>query len=386
MQWRITVTSGHHVRRNCPVAVPLDGCSLAGPAALAVDCPAVLGGRAQLDTWEGTPVLRFVLADLAANEAVELVVDDSAATASWDGGVAVAHGSDERVGVSLDGALFTELNYGKQWVRPFLYPLVGPTGCGVTRNFPMGQALPTEREDHVHHKSLYVAHGDVNGADVWSETKGHGSQVQDEVMSAGSGPVMGLLKTANRWLGHGGEELLSDVRDIRFHRVGEGIRLLDFSLQLKAAFGDVTFGDTKEGGLISVRVAGSMKGSSGGLIRNAYGGLTEKECWGKAAPWVDYSGELEGRTVGICVCDHPFNPRYPTRWHVRDYGLFTANPFGLSHYKAGHETNGDFLLPSGQSVTFRYRLLIHDGNADDALVAERFIDYVSPPEVAVVSC
>lgn len=386
MQWQIRVGSGHHLRRNCPVAVLLDGCSLAGPASLPVGCPAVLEGRAQLDIWEGSPVLRFVLDELPAGQTVEFALDDAAATDSWDGGVAVSGGAAGRIGVSVSGSPFTELNYGEQWVRPFFYPLVGPTGRGVTRNFPMEEALPTEREDHVHHKSLYVAHGDVNGADVWSETEGHGCQVQDEVLAAASGPVMGLLKTANRWLGHEGEELVSDVRDIRFYRVGEGLRLLDFALQLKADFGDVTFGDTKEGGLISVRVAGSMKGSSGGLIRNAYGGLTEKECWGKAAPWVDYSGELEGRTVGICVCDHPLNPRYPTRWHVRDYGLFTANPFGLSHYKAGFETNGGFLLSGGQSVTFRYRLLIHTGSAADAAVAERFIDYVCPPEASAAPC
>ena len=386
MQWLIRVGSGQHVRRNCPVFVPLEGCSVGDPVAVPVDSPAVLGRTVQLDGCGGNPVLRFVLSELAAGETAEFAVDDSAATGSWDDGVAISGGTDDRIAVSLDNELFTELNYGREWVRPFFYPVVGPTACGVTRNFPMKAALPTEREDHVHHKSLYVAHGDVNGADVWSETEGHGSQVQEEVLAAASGPVAGLLRTANVWLGPDGTKLVSDVRDVWFHRVGAGLRLVDFGLQLRADFGDVTFGDTKEGGLISVRVAGAMKGSSGGLIRNAYGGLTEKECWGKAAPWVDYSGVLEGATVGICVCDHPFNPRYPTRWHVRDYGLFTANPFGLSHYKAGFETNGDFLLAAGESVWFRYRVLIHSGTADDAAVADRFIDYVCPPEATATPC
>jgi len=47
----------------------------------------------------------------------------------------------------------------------------------------------------------------------------------------------------------------------------------------------------------------------------------------KHADWCDYYGSIGGKTVGIAMFDHPSNPRHPTTWHVRDYGLFAANPF-----------------------------------------------------------
>ena len=39
--------------------------------------------------------------------------------------------------------------------------------------------------------------------------------------------------------------------------------------------------------------------------------------------------------MGIAILNHPASFRYPTYWHVRDYGLFAANPFGLHDFKWG---------------------------------------------------
>ena len=64
-----------------------------------------------------------------------------------------------------------------------------------------------------------------------------------------------------------------------------------------------------------------------GAIVNSYGGSQEMETWGKRAHWCDYVGPVNGKTVGITIMDSPGNFRYPTYWHVRDYGLMTANPF-----------------------------------------------------------
>jgi len=114
---------------------------------------------------------------------------------------------------------------------------------------------------------------------------------------------------------------------------------------------------------------------------NAYGGVTEAENWGKPSHWVDYYGPLEGHTVGIAVMDHPSSFRYPTRWHVRDYGLFTANPFALKYYEPERGWNGDYLLRRGEELRFRYRLYIHDGRTDEANVAEKFLAFAHPPRI-----
>ncbi|MCY3022179.1 MAG: PmoA family protein, partial [Planctomycetota bacterium] len=88
--------------------------------------------------------------------------------------------------------------------------------------------------------------------------------------------------------------------------------------------------------------------------------------------------------VGIAIMDHPFNLRHPTPWHVRDYGLFAANPFGQSQYKAGLLQRGDYALGSGSELTFRYRIYFHRGDAKRGDVSAKWCDYACPPVVRKV--
>ena len=121
------------------------------------------------------------------------------------------------------------------------------------------------------------------------------------------------------------------------------MRVIDFEITLKATHGPVTFGDTKEG-MFGLRVASSMdvNKKQGGRITNAEG-LTDDQAWGKASPWVDYTGPVQGKTVGIAILNHPRSFRYPTTWHVRTYGLFAANPFGWHDFGLGK--SGEYVLP-----------------------------------------
>ena len=74
-----------------------------------------------------------------------------------------------------------------------------------------------------------------------------------------------------------------------------------------------------------------MELDEGGQIINS-NGLTDTKAWGQAAPWVDYSGMVDGQRLGIAILNHPSSFRFPTHWHVRTYGLFAANPFGLRDF------------------------------------------------------
>jgi hypothetical protein len=85
---------------------------------------------------------------------------------------------------------------------------------------------------------------------------------------------------------------------------------------------------------------------------------------------------VDGKIVGIAIFDDPGNPRHPTTWHVRDYGLFAANPFGLHEFEKRPAHTGDFTIPAGQSATFRYRFYLHEGDEKEARVAEMYEDYV----------
>jgi len=147
----------------------------------------------------------------------------------------------------------------------------------------------------------------------------------------------------------------------------------------------VLFGDTKEGGTLSVRVAESLEVQETGTLVNSYGGVTEREVWGKRAQWCDYSGLLEGRVVGLAVFDHPSNFRHPVWWHARNYGLMTANLFGLSYFTGDKSQRGDFTLKKGETLALRYRVYVHAGDACEAAVGAKYHDFANPPETEVTS-
>ena len=96
--------------------------------------------------------------------------------------------------------------------------------------------------------------------------------------------------------------------------------------------------------------------------------------WGKRSNWVDYSAELDGEKLGVAMFDHPSNPRHPTYWHARDYGLFALNPFGQNAFDPKQEESS-WKIPTGQKIEFRWRVLIHPGDAQSAKVAELYKEY-----------
>jgi hypothetical protein len=302
------------------------------------------------------------------------------------GSVSLESPAQHCIAVRVGGELLTEYHFDPGNARPFFYPVLGPTGQGVTRNFPMKPDVPGESKDHPHHRSMWSAYGEVNGTDNWSEGKNHALQVPEGEPELVSGPVFGRLTARNRWVGADGKAELEEQRSLTIYNVGPDRRLFDYEITFTAADGDVHFGDTKEGGILSFRVATSMDGSREGRIENGRGGVGERECWGKPAEWCDYSGPVAGETVGIAVMDHPGNLRSPVHWHVRDYGLMTTNCFGDSAFagaEGGHR--GDYTLKAGGSLSFQYRLLLHRGNAEQGGVADAFAAYAHPPTVRVES-
>jgi len=276
--------------------------------------------------------------------------------------------------VTIDGKPFTDYLI-KTGPKPILWPIFGPGERQMTRAFPM-QMVSAERKDHPHHRSLWFTHGDVNGIDFWSEPS-RAKQVHREFLKCEADGKQGVISTVNDWIDPTGKKQLEDERTITFRGDGD-LRTIDFDITLKASEGPVKFGDTKEGTMgLRVPTAMDLKqtmGKKGGNIVNA-GGDRDGNTWGKQAPWVDYFGKIDGETVGIAMLNHPSSFRYPTYWHVRDYGLFAANPFGLHDFKKLEKPEGEFTLPAGESITLRYRFVFHKGDENEAKIAEAFEAY-----------
>jgi len=382
----MTVNAGEHHRRHCPVSAVVDlGERAPSSWRLVVRGSAAAGPFQAEPLGEGRWRLTWVVDDLPARaSAVYELAPGAAATAGP--GVEMLPGKDA-VDIRVGGSLLTTFHYGEAWSRPFLHPLIGPYGDPVTRAYPVRTDVAGEKQDHPHHKSVWVAWGDVNGTDNWSENreKGHAKQRLQAPPRCESGPVRGRLEASLDWISEKGAKVLEEDRSITVWNLPADLRAIDLEVVFRATCGPVRFGDTKEGGICSVRVATSMDAAVNGTIVNAYGGTNEAETWGKRAPWCDYCGPVQGHTVGIAIFDHPDNLRYPTWWHVRNYGLMTANPFGLSHFLNDRTLDGSHRLPAGGTLAFRYRVVCHAGTAAEAGLAERYHDFINPPRVAVTA-
>jgi hypothetical protein len=152
-------------------------------------------------------------------------------------------------------------------------------------------------------------------------------------------------------------------------------RTIDCEFVLYAVAGPLDIGDTKEG-TFGIRLAPELSAPFGHML-NSHGAVGEKAIWGKPADWVNYDGVISGKPVGVAIFDSPMSFRHPTTWHARAYGLFAANPFGAREFTTDPLQDGSWSVPEGKSVTFRYRVLIHDGDFSPSKIAAAYRKYVS---------
>ncbi len=293
-----------------------------------------------------------------------------------DGGEIELKAGDDRVTVLAGGDLFTEYRF-KGLAKPVLYPLMGPGGVRMNREFPFKDDVEGEAKDHPHHRSLWFTHGDVNGVDFWSVNKGSG-----KIVTRGPVKVKGDSLTAEHdWIAADGKVVCTDTTKISFG-AAEGQRWIDYTVTVHASQGELKFGDTKEGTMgirthANLRLKNDAKRgvttANGHAVNSA--GDRDGGLWGKHAAWVDYWGEISGNTVGVAIFDHPSNPRHPTTWHAREYGLIAANPFGLSYFEKKPKGAGDLVVKKGGRVTFRYRFVFHKGDVESAKVKQLFDEW-----------
>jgi hypothetical protein len=270
--------------------------------------------------------------------------------------------------------------------KPYFWPLLGPGGVRMTRAWPMEKGQPGETTDHVHQKSAWFCHGDiipegieikdkiknVAGVDFWSEGKGHGQMVCTQVAKPRGEKNHGSVTTRNEWRTADGIKILDETRTIHLYDFGD-TRLFVFDIDFHASVAPITFGDTKEGSF-GIRINDSITEKSGkGKLENAEGKVGMKNIWGQPSAWCDYSGPIDGKTVGLAIFDDPANP-YPAHWHSRDYGLMAANPFGRdkSGFPALKGKTDLVKLAKGEHLKLRYGLLIHPGDAKEGKVADYF--------------
>jgi hypothetical protein len=329
------------------------------------------------------------LGALAAVRAADPASKDSATAAV--GPFTVEKSGAHCVVVNLHGKLVAEYVVDRA-NKPFLWPIIGPTGKSMTRTFPMAASVG-EAQDHVHQRGLTFGHQEINGFNTWAEE----ASFHEGDRGAAKRATLGRIRHREYRKLEGGEtaviHAVSDVLDphnkpllVEERRMAFSVapdaRVIDLDSDFIAAYGPVEIGDIKDAGLL-IRVPDSMAvdRKQGGVIVNA-AGLRNADAWGKRATWVDYHGPVEGDHVGIAILNHPSSFRHPTPWHVRGYGLFCANPFGL-HELDPTAASGTFMLKQGERFSLRHRFIFHVGDEQKGKIAEAYAAYAAAPRPAL---
>jgi Methane oxygenase PmoA len=308
-----------------------------------------------------------------------------ALTAAPKSGVEVTRNDlANRVDIAIDGKPFTSYIWPVTLKKPVLYPLRTAKGTLVTRGFPL-DPRKGERVDHPHHVGLWFNHGDVNGFDFWNNSYAvaqdrvpkMGTIHHRRILDAKSGAARGELTVESDWTDGTGKVLLRELTHFVFRGTGDA-RSIDRITTL-TALDRVVFRDNKEG-MLGMRVARALEqpaekpeiftdasgtpsavpvldntGVTGRYISSE--GKAGDAVWGTRGRWALLGGTVESEPVTIAMLDHPSNPGYPTHWHARGYGLFSANALGQKSLNDG-DVELNLTLDPGAKATFRYRILI----------------------------
>jgi len=290
-----------------------------------------------------------------------------------------------RVVVNYSGFLQTIYHYGPENFKPRFYPLTAPCARmgdidGDHTVYPKS-ITDDSPPDHIWHRSLWYACGDLNGVDFYLENGGEGRIVHGEFADLFSGPLFGGFREQLRWVAADGRELLEDERSFMIYRLKGQLRMFDIEAAFTALDEPVTFGQTNENALPLIRVADVIDEWDGGTITLADGTTGGKECFGKRSPWADCSGPLvrrggEPEVYGIAMLDHPSNRNHPSAWFARSYGPLGTNlPF----------FDGALTLRPGETWRLKHRVIVHAGDPWQAGIPDRFAEYADPAELKGMS-
>lgn len=296
----------------------------------------------------------------------------------------------KKVVVLFNKKLITAYCYFDSTEKPVLFPLKTLGGNTITRGYPIAPR-PGERVDHPHHVGLWLNYESVNGLDFWNNSDAippekkplYGSIKHQEVLSAKSEKGKAFLKTRSIWVDYQKNVLLEEITDFAF-KEHKGAFVIDRASTLTAVVPEVSFKDVKDG-FLGLRVARELEmpsrqedkfvdangnvttvpmvkndGVTGMYVNRE--GITGDDTWARRSRWTCLNGVKDGEQISIAIIDHPLNIGFPTYWHARGYGLFAANPLGQKIFSQGKEEL-NYKLEKGQSVTFRYRVVIRSAKA-----------------------
>lgn len=305
--------------------------------------------------------------------------------------------SKNKIDVMVGKRHFTSYVYGSELTKPMLVPLRSPSGIEVTRRNPLVK-IKGGSDDHQHHVGIFFAVDKVNGTKFWNNAAPPPQIKHIKTTQVAVDNGRAKLSTVMHWIDPSGNILLEENRSMVF-LAGEDEYAIDLSIDLTARQNEVVFEDIEEG-VFAIRVADCLRESKSSVMLkpdqplpkeslsgtgryfSSNGDETAKNIWGKRARWVALQGIRKGKVVGVAILNHPASINYPTYWHVRSYGLFSANPLGQgdfqrqSKYKKNPVQPLRLTLKQGQKAHFRFLVIVYEGTRTKEQMEKRFRNFV----------
>lgn len=252
---------------------------------------------------------------------------------------------------------------GNHLYSNYIHPLYSLSGDTLTEEFP---------SDHPFHRGIFWAWhqlyvNNINLGDGWIND-GILQDVTDIETNKNNGQAKIMLnvlwKSSNF---KNGEPFMNEHTSITVHPLESGIRIIDFKITLNALVEGLQIGGSADekgyGGFCArIKLTDSIHFTS------ENGPVSPEELQVKAGSWMDFSAAFgRDKTVsGLTILCHPGNPDYPEPWILRQKGSMQNVVFpGQKKFSIG----------INKPLVLRYRLIIHNGNADSTDIRELLLEY-----------
>ena len=295
-----------------------------------------------------------------------------------------ATAKSRRVKVGWRGRAVAALSQGPY--RAYLYPVFTPGGVAVTCEAPI---------DHPHHQSITIGTDHLHCrvplpplsfAPGRLEEATYNFWMDDTYLGRAPGRIVGTSvestelagdhlrivqalewRSPAEWGAADGRVVATETRTIDV-RPGEIANTIDIRSQLAPTQWDITLGPTLHA-YFTIRMADGLRVADGGTLIDSQGRSGASQIRGQVADWVDCSGgAAHGSRAGIAVFPHPSAGKPP--WHVSDWGTLAVNPFLV----------GARTVSRGGLLDVAVRIVAHDGDADEAGVADLFQSFAAQME------
>jgi len=266
------------------------------------------------------------------------------------------------------GKVVWQFNFDKARDKPYFHPLATVDGSVLTWNRP---------GDHVWHRALWFSWKTINKLNYWEENRktqlSRGRTEIKDVKVALLKDSSAKIEVALSYHPPGKPEVMSEKRTMTISIPdSDGLYRIDWVSVFTATGEDALLDRTPISGEPGGRGFGGYAGLSIRMAKATRGwqiidskGRKGDAIKGKpGAVWVDASGKTtSGKEAGVAIFDHPSNLRHPTPWYIAK---------GMPYFSPAILYNKSYLLAKGKTLTLKYRVLVHPGDADKGMLDKEF--------------